>query len=203
MKKNTYHHGDLRHSLLDTATTLLHSNGIAGLSLRAVAKAAGVSHSAPYRHFRDKNALLEAIAQEGYDHLRDANLSAITDYPDDPVKQLYHAGRAYLFLVVKQPEITKLMFSGVLQPKNWGHELKESSQESVNVLMKIIENGKNSGIFADRSIDELTLTTLSTVHGLSMTLAAGLFSDTIKTEADIDKLGSCVYETLLSGLLKR
>ncbi len=203
MKKKTYHHGDLRNSLVAIAITLLQRHGIAKLSLRAVAKVAGVSHTAPYRHFRNKTALLEAIAQAGYEQLRDSNLRAITEHRDDPIQQLYHAGRAYMFMVIDQPEVAKLMFSGVLAPKDWGQALQAATQESVNVLMKIIENGKNAGIFVDRPIEDLTVTALSTVHGLSLAMAAGHFSDTVTTEADIERLGTRVYETLLSGLLKR
>jgi len=203
MNKKTYHHGDLRNSLVDTAITLLDRDGIAGLSLRAVAKAAGVSHSAPYRHFRDKTALLEAVAQKGYKNLHDSNLHAVAEHPDDPVQQLYHAGRSYLFLVVNQPEVAKLMFSGVLRPEDWGQALQQTAQASIGALMGIIENGKNASIFADKPIEDLTLTALSTVHGLSMALAAGHFSDKVTSEADIEQLGMRVYETLLSGLLKR
>ena len=70
--KNTYHHKDLRGQLIQAAIALLPAKGANGLSLREVAKAAGVSHTAPYRHFKDKAALLAAIAQTGFERLSQA-----------------------------------------------------------------------------------------------------------------------------------
>ena len=67
-KRQTYHHGDLRQALLTAAVELLKTKDAKSLSLREVARAAGVSHTAPYRHFEDKAALLAAIAQEGHSH---------------------------------------------------------------------------------------------------------------------------------------
>src|SRR3954465_9962216 len=64
--RDAYQHGDLRHALIQAGLKLLGEHGAAGLSLRAAAELAGVSHAAPYRHFRDKNALVAAIAEEGY-----------------------------------------------------------------------------------------------------------------------------------------
>ena len=66
--KGSYHHGDLRSSLLEAAKAMLSESGIEGLSLRKLADRVGVSRTAPYHHFKDKNELLCAIAQEGFDH---------------------------------------------------------------------------------------------------------------------------------------
>jgi len=65
-----YHHGDLRRALIDAASRLLEAEGPSALSLRAVAREAGVSPAAPYHHFKDKAELLDAVAQEGWDILQ-------------------------------------------------------------------------------------------------------------------------------------
>ena len=84
LARDTYHHGDLRRSLIEAAEILLEARGAAGLSLRAVAKRAGVSHAAPYRHFHDKAALLDAIAQTGFERLSERVREAWERNPGDP-----------------------------------------------------------------------------------------------------------------------
>jgi AcrR family transcriptional regulator len=91
-----YHHGDLRAALIESGTKLLRERGAAALSLREVAKAAGVSHAAPYRHFEDKAQLLAAIAAAGFERLRAAMQKAAADHPEDPRSQLIAAGEAYV-----------------------------------------------------------------------------------------------------------
>ncbi|HRF96152.1 MAG TPA: helix-turn-helix domain-containing protein, partial [Aggregatilineales bacterium] len=75
--KNTYHHGDLRNALLVGATEMLAQEGVHGLSLRQVAKHIGVSHNAPYQHFPDKEALIAAIAEQGFIRLGEAMDDAV------------------------------------------------------------------------------------------------------------------------------
>lgn len=79
MTRSAYHHGDLRASLLTSALELIEASGPERLSLRAVARAAGVSPNAPYNHFADKNALLAALAAHGFEQLRQRMITAITD----------------------------------------------------------------------------------------------------------------------------
>ena len=94
MSKKTYHHGDLRNSLLQTARTMINRDGIAGVSLRAIAREAEVSSAAPYRHFEDKTALLEAVAEDGFRVLIQACEDAEAAHPDDPRAQFFAMGYA-------------------------------------------------------------------------------------------------------------
>src|SRR5579871_5739936 len=71
-----YHHGDLRNGLLESARAILEEESLAALTLRAVARRAGVSHAAPYRHFPSHEALLVELSIEGFDELRDALVEA-------------------------------------------------------------------------------------------------------------------------------
>ena len=84
-RKKAYHHGDLRTTILEAAVSLIAERGLHGLSLRECARRAGVSHAAPYRHFQDKNALLLAIAREGFDGLAEAGEQAMLGITDPPV----------------------------------------------------------------------------------------------------------------------
>jgi AcrR family transcriptional regulator len=99
---STYHHGDLRQAVLRTAGEILEKEGLEALSLREVARRAGVSHNAPYRHFPDRAALLAALAVEGFEQLGDALQSR-------PRREM---GEAYVEFALANPERFRLMFGG-------------------------------------------------------------------------------------------
>ena len=87
------HHGNLRQALIEAALPLLAKKGISGLSLREVARVVGVGHAAPYRHFKNKNELIESIAAVGYRKLSRGCELAEKRFPSDPQKQLLDSGR--------------------------------------------------------------------------------------------------------------
>jgi AcrR family transcriptional regulator len=107
--KKAYHHGELRESLLSAAGALLEQDGPAGLSLRKVGRQLGVTPGAPYRHFEDKDALLAALATEGFRKLRAAILANQEGAPDGQ-ERLRRAGLGYLEFASSHPELFRLMF---------------------------------------------------------------------------------------------
>jgi len=104
-----YHHGDLRRALLDAARAVLREAGPEGCSLREVARRAGVSHAAPYHHFASREALLGALAAEGYAALDEAMAAAQAAAPQDPAAQLAAVGMGYFLLARRQPALFRLM----------------------------------------------------------------------------------------------
>lgn len=203
IKKKTYHHKNLRKALVDAAIPMLAQDGVAGLTLRGVARAAGVSHAAPYRHFRDKTDLLEAIAAEGYRQLEAGCVKAAKKFADDPLAQFTEAGMAYLFFVVEQAAIAQLMFSGALSPQEQGDEVRKACMDAVAALTRIIDNGKRAGLYIDRPTEELVFTALACVHGLAMMISGGLILEAHWTRPKLRRLGDLVATTLLQGLLKK
>jgi len=201
--KTAYHHGDLRNDLIVAAERLLALKGVTALSLREVAKAARVSHAAPYRHFHDKTALIEALATEGFEQLRKGCEKAKRKYPADPARQLVEAGMAYLFYAIEKPAIVHLMFGGVLSLDDCGAELKQAADTAFGSLVQIVGTGQEAGIYQKSDVVELTLTAWSTVYGLSLMTTAGLLGKRTKSRAEVEKLGESVAGILLSGLLKR
>jgi len=105
-----YHHGDLERALLDAARALLVERGIDALSLREVARAAGVSAAAPYRHFPNKGALLAALAAASFNALNDAFIAALAGYDDRPYEGLMRMGEAYIAYARSRPHEYQLMF---------------------------------------------------------------------------------------------
>jgi len=111
----SYHHGDLRSALLEAAVGLISERGIEGLSLRECARIAGVSHAAPYRHFEDKDALLAAIAGQGFQWLTEAATAAMADRASAK-DRLDAYGVAYVRFAVENPVHFRVMFTGERKP---------------------------------------------------------------------------------------
>lgn len=146
----SYHHGDLRRALVEAARRLVESEGSAAMSLRAVAREAGVSPAAPYHHFKDKSELMDAVAAEGWALLSTALFEAAKNNPDDPLA----SGIAYVSFARARPALYRTMFDaardkaslpfyGLAEPGSpyaWVREtLDRGSKEatSVNVQLEI------------------------------------------------------------------
>ena len=107
--KVTYHHGDLRAALVHAAMELLEESGETDLSLRAVARRAGVSPAAPYRHYADREALVSAVAAVGYRELAE-RLAAAHPSPSTP-EQLASVAIAYVQFALERPTLFRIMFT--------------------------------------------------------------------------------------------
>jgi AcrR family transcriptional regulator len=108
-RERRYHHGDLRNALLEAARSILEEKSLKGLSLRAVARRAGVSHAAPYRHFPNHESLLVELANEGFEKLRE-EIAAAGRAPGSTVDRIATIGAAYMRFVANRPAQTRLMF---------------------------------------------------------------------------------------------
>lgn len=203
MTRAAYHHGDLRRALLAAGERLLRQDGVAGLSLRSVAKAAGVSHTAPYRHFADKQALLAALAEIGFTRLRDGMAAAAAKHPGDPRRQLVEVGVVYVRLATAHPEMTHLMFGGVLPDSAVDEDQRRTAQQAFQGLVGIIEEGIRAGAFVDRPPLELAASAWSLMHGLAMLLTTGRLGRTGAAKLRPETLARRVAEHLVDGIAAR
>ncbi|MBC8163858.1 MAG: TetR/AcrR family transcriptional regulator [Roseiflexaceae bacterium] len=198
--KRPYHHGDLRNALLVAGQQLLQEEGVAALDLRKVARRAGVSHAAPYRHFADKQALLAALAEEGFRLLTASILAARDSAANEPRTQLLAMARAYVHVAINAPDLTRIMFGGAIGDRAAFPTLYATSKESFIALSSVIEQGQHSGVIVPGDPIRLTLVTWSLMHGYAMLLVEGQIpgasGDPATLEADIER---CI-ETLYSGL---
>lgn len=195
-----YHHGDLQHEILCAARQLLEENSIASLSLRAVAKKVGVSHTAPYRHFKDKESLLAGIATIGFDELASQISEAVKLHPGDPAGQLQEAGYRYMKLVMDKPQCVQLMFGKVLPCDDTYPDLMASGDFAFDGLKDIIEQGQSLGVFKTGDVELMALTAWSTIHGFSQLFSTGHVEETISLSVDIRTLTAAVTATMLEGL---
>jgi len=157
---STYHHGDLRATVLTAAAKMLEKEGLAGLSVRAAARRAGVSHNAPYRHFPDRDALLAALAAEGFRQLADA-LEGKTG------REL---GEAYVRFALERPQRFRLMFGGQVSGDKYP-ELREQAQAAYDRLQ-----GAFAGIGTE--VNFAAAAAWSLVHGLAQLILDGHFENT-------------------------
>jgi AcrR family transcriptional regulator len=151
----SYHHGDLRNALLDAARKILEEQSLADLSLRAVARRAGVSHAAPYRHFPNHEALLVELATEGFVELRNdiKNAAASGGAESDRIAKI---GAAYMGFVARKPELASLMFGPQLP-----------NRETFPALGEVADAiGNEIGVALHDSA--LGLAVWASVHGLAM-----------------------------------
>ena len=128
-----YHHGGLRDALVAAAQEILEADGLAALSLRAVARRAGVSPAAPYHHFPDKQALLDAVAERGFDALT-AAMTTRMDKVAGAAARLDASGLGYVAFAVANPALCGLMFSPVGQNPSAGTALDRARQRAYAVL---------------------------------------------------------------------
>lgn len=199
MTKTTYHHGDLKNALFEAGLALLEEKGVDGLSLREMAKRAGVSHAAPYRHFSDKTELLSSIARWGFEELQEAIAEKAERYPNNPKKQLKEAGVAYVRLAVAHPERTRLMFGGVIPQEEFPESLADASEATFDQVLEIVEAGRRSGDFKYRDPKTMATAVWSQFHGLAMLILSGQV-DKAHSDWRVKKLAEEGCELLLEGL---
>jgi len=160
----TYHHGDLRQALLNNACDILETEGAEGLSLRSVAARSGVSHNAPYRHFRDRSALLSAVAERGFEDLTEKMASAAG--AEDPLARI---AEAYLTFARARPQMYRLMFASeaVRAAPGPDPQLRATSKRTFDAVRTAVNESlsKQSG-----NADGVAAMVWAPLHGLALLL---------------------------------
>jgi AcrR family transcriptional regulator len=151
----SYHHGDLRNALLNAARSILEDETQGELSLRAVARRAGVSHAAPYRHFPNHEALLAELAIEGFGELRD-EIKLAANAPDVEADRIAKIGAAYMRFVARRPALASLMFGPQLPNRDSFPKLGEMADAIGQEIGEALHDSA------------LGLAVWAAVHGLAM-----------------------------------
>lgn len=173
--KATYHHGDLRAALVRAAMDLLEESGETALSLRAVARRAGVSPAAPYRHYANREALISAVAAVGYRELAE-QLAAAHASPSTP-DQLAAVAIAYVRFALARPGLFRIMFS---EPCDRDNDARVAATEAVSAYVRGIVQRS----FPAADADALATAAWALVHGLAFLYLDGKFDATDRAAVD-------------------
>jgi len=179
MAQKNYHHGDLKNALIKAGIEILAKEGVGALSLRKVAQKAGVSHSAPYSHFPDKQSLIAAISTEGFNQLSGELRSVIERYKDDPKRQLMDGALVYVQFAMDNADTFKIMFSGVLEKEKEYPSFVEASRKTFELVVGIVRACQDAGILRSTSPEMMAVTVWGQVHGIISLALEGQISHTV------------------------
>jgi AcrR family transcriptional regulator len=153
--------------MLEASLEVLAKEGASGLSLRKVAVAAGVTHAAPYHHFRDKTALVAAIAVEGFERLAEQMQAALTSARGEPLGGLLAIGQAYVQFAIAHPGHFAVMFRREYTRPDEHPDVLEAGASSFSLLVSAVAACRAAGYGASLETETLVLVVWSTVHGLA------------------------------------
>jgi AcrR family transcriptional regulator len=174
MLKQPFHHGNLRAELLDRAEVVLRERGAEKLSLRELARDAGVSHGAPRSHFIDRGALLDALAERGFDRLSQSIDAAVRALPEDletgPIL-LRAAGRAYLEFADQNPALLALMMAAKAEAASG--PVHDAGSRLFSTMTALVTEVIGAPASDAASVARLTLLLSATMQGISSLVVSG------------------------------
>lgn len=190
-----YHHGDLRSALIEVATSRLAAHGVDSLSLRKLAEDAGVSRTAPYHHFKDKSALLSAIAAKGFSdwHATAKRIFEQTDKsPRNRFREFVHE---YVGYAARHPEMYELMFGRTIwQNQAATPDLKDVAFPCFQFQVTMTRYWQEHGLLPnDKAALRLAQVTWGTLHGIARLLIDGIYADS----SHIDEMCDCAADLFM------
>jgi AcrR family transcriptional regulator len=197
MPSKKYHHGDLKNALINAGVEILAKDGVDGLSLRKVAKRAGVSHSAPYSHFPDKQSLIAAISTEGFNQLYAELDTAVSSHSGNPKQQLVEGTRTYVEFAMKHTDTFKIMFSGVLEKEKDYPAFVEISRKTFQLVVDIVRACQDAKVLDAGPPELLAVSLWGQVHGIVSLALEGQISRTVLSTHSIEEIVSFAVEQMI------
>lgn len=194
MTDQPYHHGKLREGLLARATEIIEEAGVEGLSLRQLARDLGVSHAAPGKHFRDKQALLDALALDGFRGMN-ARIMGASEAAGDHRSRFVRIARAYVEFAVSHPVLLAVMHSTKHHPEA-SDELRNIGEGGMRVAKALIAEAQDAGVLASGDCERLALVCFVSLHGAAMLAAGNLLDGT-----SVDSLTIATTDLLWAGMV--
>jgi AcrR family transcriptional regulator len=167
-----YHHGNLRTALLDQAERTVRERGVQDLSLRELARELGVSHGAPRRHFPDRRALLDALAQAGFERLGTELQSAVEDAGESFQARLAATATAYIRFATRDPALLELMFAG--KHREQSGTLHDAADRAFSIMFELIQQGQADGALAPGQPERVGLVLFATIQGIAALVTGGM-----------------------------
>lgn len=163
---------DVRARVLTAAVALIEEGGLAGVSMREVARAAGVSHQAPYHYFADREAIFAALAEEGFKILAD-RLEKTVGLPLPAVDRFVRAGQTYVEFALDHPALFRIMFRPDIVAMDRFPSVKECGDRAFQTVPVLVQACIDEGLPAEPSAEALMILAWSIPHGLACLLLDG------------------------------
>ncbi len=196
--KRPYHHGDLRSALLEHAVRILRTEGLEALTLRAVARAAGVSQTAPYRHFADRRALMAAIAADGFRELNRAMGEAMAQ--GGGRQGFKGIAIAYVRFARANPALYRVMFGPEVANTGDLPDLASAGRSALGFVQAGLEQLQKAGLVKAGDAAIMAVTLWAALHGLVSLILDGQ-AETVTP--DIDALVEATAQLVMFGLAPR
>jgi AcrR family transcriptional regulator len=191
-----YHHGSLRPALLEAAERALERGGVQALSLRELAREIGVSHAAPRRHFAGKQALLDALAEDGFERLGQEMTAAIGAAAPDLESRLKALARTYVRFATDRAPLLDLMYAGKHRPG--AERLREAADRAFEAPLTLVTEAAAAGEIAVADALQAGIVTWASFHGIAAMANNGMLGD-----VPLEPLVDDAVEQLLLGLRPR
>jgi AcrR family transcriptional regulator len=172
VSERPYHHGNLRTALLHAAERRVRERGAQSLSLRELAREVGVSHGAPRRHFPDRQALLDALAEAGFERLG-ADLRRAADGAGEEFEERLRAtSSAYVQFATEDAALLELMFAG--KHREDSGALHEAADRAFALILELIDQGQAEGALEEGEPERVGLVLFATIQGIAALITGGM-----------------------------
>ncbi|MCL4528292.1 MAG: TetR/AcrR family transcriptional regulator [Chloroflexi bacterium] len=198
MSLKKYHHGDLKNALIQAGIKILAKEGIGGLSLRKVAQKAGVSHSAPYAHFPDKQSLIAAISTEGFKQLYAELDIAVSPYSNNPRRQLAEGAWAYVQFAINNTDTFNIMFSGVLEKEKDYPAFVEISRKTFERVVDVVRVCQEAGVLRPAPPEMMAISVWGQLHGIVSLMLEGQIPHTVLDRFSVREIVFFALNQLIS-----
>jgi AcrR family transcriptional regulator len=172
VSEQPYHHGNLRAALLEQAERTARARGVQDLSLRQLAREVGVSHGAPRRHFPDRQALLDALAEAGFARLGAELRSAVDGAGQDFEARLRATAAAYVRFATRDAALLELMFAG--KHREESGTLHEAADRAFAVMLELIDQGQAQGALEPGHPERVGRVLFATIQGIAALVTGGM-----------------------------
>jgi AcrR family transcriptional regulator len=172
VSERPYHHGNLRAELLAQAERTVRERGVQALSLRELAREAGVSHGAPRRHFPDRQALLDALAEAGFARLGEELRGAFDSAGNEFQARLQATAAAYIRFATRDAALLELMFAAKHEQPTG--ELQTVAENTFAVLLELIEQGQREGVLESGDPERVGMVLFATIQGIAALVTGGM-----------------------------
>ncbi len=195
VKKTGYHHGSLREALIDAAHELVSVSGTDGFTMADACRAAGVSTAAPYRHFSDREDLINALASKGFTILSERTQTALDAHPLGSTEAIIAMGQAYVQFAIDESALFRIMFG---RPGHT-HDGPVDS-ECFGILLKAVENFLSVHPALKQPVMSVAVPLWTIVHGAASLLIDQNFA-VMAPDTDVDALVAETTQRFLTGVL--